>query len=354
MAVLYGALSEKDLGTERVTTVGVDVVMDAIEQSFAEHDRQLRAMMGLFVMPTQKWKTRFQSAAAARLQPLDAAGRARPIKPSGYWEVAFPIQMAGAAWGVDYVTNAKMTVDELRRIVVMMQEADIRWMRDHILAALFFDGAGGTPWTFTDPLNGSLSIYGLADGDTVTYQVMNGADVPATDDHVKGTGSFAVATIEDIFNELDEHPENAGEKIVFVPTASRSTIEGFAGFVPAGDPNIRLSVSTDQLVGSLETPIPGRVFGYLEKCWMVEWRHMPSNYLIGVTTQGDKPLAMREDEEPELRGFHKAGDRNDHPWYEQQWNRRAGFGAWNRVGAIVYETDNATYSSPSGYSSPMP
>jgi hypothetical protein len=183
---------------------------------------------------------------------------------------------------------------------------------------------------------------------------MNGADVPATDDHVKGTGSFAVATIEDIFNELDEHPENAGEKIVFVPTASRSTIEGFAGFVPAGDPNIRLSVSTDQLVGSLETPIPGRVFGHLEKCWMVEWRHMPSNYLIGVTTQGDKPLAMREDEEPELRGFHKAGDRNDHPWYEQQWNRRAGFGAWNRVGAIVYETDNATYSSPSGYSSPMP
>ena len=85
----------------------------------------------------------------------------------------------------------------------------------------------------------------------------------------------------------------------------------------------------------------------------MEWPSLPSDYTISVTTGGEKPIAMREDVEAELRGFKKVAERNDHPWYESQWLRRAGFGAWNRVGALVYRTNNATYAIPTNYSSPM-
>jgi hypothetical protein len=352
MAYLYGVLNQKDLYASRVTEIGVEVVMDAVTQSVAEHERQMMAINGLFVEPTTDFKTRFWSVTAARLQPLDDSGRARKIKPGGQYDVSYPIHSAGAAWGTDYVTSKKMTMGEVARITNMMQDADMRWNRDHVLAALFYKSTTN-PWTFKDPMHGDLSIYGLANGDTTTYQIVNGADQNTTDDHVKGAASLTAAVYTDIRVEIEEHPENTGPIIALIPTNLRATTEGLTGYIEIADPNIRLGANTAQLIGSLNTPIPGKLIGYIDGVWIVEWRSMPDNYIIAVSTGGDKVLKQREDEEAVLRGFKKVADRNDHPWYEQQWLRRAGFGAWNRVGAVVYRVDSATYAIPSGYSSPM-
>lgn len=353
MPVLYGVLSEKDLADQRVDDSNVEIVQDAINQSAAEHTRQMDAILGLFVMPTTQYKTKFWSSVAARLQPLDASGRALPIKPGGTYDLAYPIQMAGAAWGTDYVTSVKMRIGEVARITSMMLSADMRWMRDHALAALFFKDTTN-PWTFVDPAHGSLSIYGLANGDTVTYQIATGADSGATDDHLKAASTLTASVFEDIKNELTEHPENAGQVIVFIPTALKSTAEGLTGFIAVADPNVNPASTAATLIRSLSTPIPGEIIGYIEGCWVAEWRSLPSTHIIGVTTEGEKPLALREDEEEQLRGFKKVADRDNHPWYEQQWLRRGGFAAWNRVGAVVYYIGDTTYAVPTGYTSPMP
>lgn len=353
MAVLLGLLNQLDLADQRVTTVGVDQVFDSIEQSVAEHNRQLDALMRLFAEPTTEFQLRYELAGVTRNQPLDENGRARPIKPAGYYTTAFPIIDSGNAWGANYKTSVKMTMREMRRIIATMLDGDSRWMRDHVLAALFFENST-TPWTFTDPLHGSLSIYGLANGDTVTYQILAGADQAATDDHVKGAGSITAAVFTDIYNELKEHPENDGEVIALIPTASRATVEGLTGFYPKADPNIREGTGVTVLARELDVSVPGELFGYIDGVWLYEWRSMPTNYIIGTTVGGVPALRMREEPEAELRGFRRVADRNDHPWYESQYARYAGFGAYNRVGAIVYKTDNATYSIPSGYGSPMP
>ena len=353
MAILYGVLNELDLANKRVTEVGVSTVMTAVDRSVAEHDRQMRALLRLFVRQTTDFKTRFRSAAAARLQPLDESGRARPIKPAGQYDLAFPIQAGGAAWGTDYVTSIKMTVADVAEITGLMQDADMRWMRDHLLAALFYKSSTN-PWTFNDRAHGDLSIYGLANGDTVTYTILSGADAGTTDDHLLGSATLTATVFQNIYTELKEHPENRGEVITFIPTAGKATVEGLTGFYPIADPNLRVGTGNTTLIGSLDVPLPGMIIGYIEGCWVVEWPSMPDNYIIGVTSEGDKPIAMREDEEPELQGFKKVAERNDYPWYESQWLRRAGFGAWNRTGAVVYRTNNATYASPTNYGSPMP
>ncbi len=349
MAVLYGLLSEKDLYASRVTEIGFEKVVGSLEMTVAEHNRQLDALFGLFVRRTTQFKQRFTTPAAARLQPLDSAGRALPIKPAGQYDVAYPLQMAGVAWGFDYVTGELMTVQEAADATTTLVDADIRWMRDHLLAALFVDGS----WTFTDPLHGALTIKGMASGDTDTYNLLTGGDVGATDDHVLGVASITASTFTTIRDELKEHPENAGEVVVFVPTASRSTVEGLSGFYEKNDPNLLLGTGQTRLIGTLNVPVPGEVFGYIEGCWVVEWRSMPANYLIGVMTGGERPLALREDAVASLRGFKEVARRENHPWYERQFLRRAGFGAWNRVGAVVVRTDSTSYAVPSGYGSPM-
>lgn len=353
MAVLLGLLNQADMYAQRVTSVGIAQVFRAVDESMAEHNRQLNALMALFTRPVTDPQTRYWAAGSTRNQPLDENGRARPVKPSAYYTVGFPLQMSGSAWGRNYVTSVKMTVEEVARITAMLQDGDSRWMRDHLLAALFYEN-GTTPWTFTDAQYGALSVYGLANGDTTTYQIMAGADSAATDDHVKGATSITEALFQDIHDELVEHPENGPDVIAFIPTASRATVEALTNFYPVSDSNLRSGSGVTELVRSLNVATPGELIGYVAGVHVYVWRSMPDNYIIGTTVGGEPALALRQEMEPALQGFNRVADRNDYPWYETQYLRIAGFGAWNRAGAVVYRTDSASYAIPTGYSSPMP
>lgn len=351
--VLYGYNNLQDLASERIVGNLIPVVTDAIQQAVAEHNRQLDAIFDLFVERTVLYKERYKQVGAARLQPVDDDGRARPIKPSGYYDVAFPIQAGGTAWGANYVTRAKMTVDDVARQLDMMLIADIRWVRDHILGALFQT----TAWTFTDPLYGALSVQPLANGDGVLYNIIAGNDAGADDTHQLGQAGAISATnpFPTIYTELNEHPENGGKTIAFIPTGLKANTEALATFQPVADANIRVGADSNQLVGSLGVAVPGTVIGYeTSGVWIVEWPFLPANYIVAVTTDGPRPVAMREDPEEELRGFKQVAERADHPFWESQWLRRAGFGIRNRVGAVVMEVSDASYDIPSGYETPMP
>ena len=161
-----------------------------------------------------------------------------------------------------------------------------------------------------------------------------------------------------IYAELTEHPENGGDTgdvICFVPTGLKASIEALSNFYPLVDNNLQTGsgVTTLSRVPTIQTP--GTLFGYhAEKVFFYEWKSLPAGYLIATTTNAEKPLAMRQHPEPQLRGFSKVAERQDYPFWEAQYVRWAGFGSWNRVGAVVMRIGNGTYAIPSNYTSPMP
>ena len=355
--VAYGFQSLIDVFAERVTTVGTAVVWDAIEASVAEHNRQLTALMALFTRPAPRPKIRYKTPSVARLQPSNELGRARPIRVAGFYDVAFPIQMGSAALGENFIAGAKMTVDDANRLTNALTGADARWMRDHILASLYTNNT----WTYDDPDDeiGALTIQPLANGDTVKYTVMTGADDGATDTHfLAQAGAIADGAtdpFQTIHDELMEHPDNSGEVIAFIPTNLKATVFALSAVMPAQDPNVRAGNASDVLVGELGVAHPGEIFGYHSaRVWCVEWRSLPNDYIIATTTTGESPLGMREDEETELQGFRQVGNRDDFPYSEVQYMRRAGFGGWNRVGAVVLRVGNASYTEPTNYTAPIP
>lgn len=354
--LLYGFLQLKDLKDRRVTEIGVDVVNNAIDQSVAEHNRQIQAIIDLFAEQTTEFKERFSSPVAARLQPLDENGRARPIKPLSQYGVAYPLQEGGTAWGANYRTSKKLSVQEANDITQTLISADARWLRDHILAALFTNAS----WTFNDPEHDALTIKGLANGDTDVYFVQAGADAGSTDSHyLAQAAAIADATnpFPTIYTELTEHPENGGDVISFVPTANKAAVQALATFVPVVDPNVQ-DDTIARLTGSLNAALPsgaGSLLGYEESgVWIAEWKTLPTDYIVSVMTEGERALKMREEEVAELRGFRKVAERHDHPFYESQYLRIAGFGANNRVGALVTRVGNGAYAIPTNYTSPMP
>lgn len=361
--VLWGFHNLADAFGERVSELGVGVIDQAINEFETEHNRQLSAMMSLFVSPTTEFKQRFRTTSGAgRLQPLDENGRARPRRILGYHEAAFPLHSAGDAWGVNYMASQMLTVGDVNRILSGLAVADIRWMRDHVLAALF----SNTSWSYTDDEHGALTIYGLANGDTVEYQIFNGADVGATDNHYGGQTDAIDNShdpFETIYTELTEHPENAGGSpnarvIALIPPGLTASVKALAGFYTSADPNLAVGTGVTQLVGSLTASgitLPGKILGYHDAgVWVVEWAGLPAGYIVAVSTGGERPLRMRQHPVAALQGFRQVAERNDYPWYERQWLRHAGFGGWNRVGAYIMEVGDATYDIPTGYESPMP
>lgn len=352
--VLYGFHQLKDIFGKRVNEVDTTVINTAIQQAVEEHNRQLNALLNLFVVRTTEYKVTYQQYGRSRSQPLDQNGRARPIKAAGSYEIALPIQGSGSAWGANYVTRTLMTVEEANDITRTLIDGDTEWMRDHVLAALLTNAT----WAYPDEDHGNLTIQPLAiTSDGVTYALFTGAAGGATDQHfLAQAAGIADATnpFPAIYTELTEHPENSGEVVVLVASDLIDDVEALATFKERGDPNIRVGIGNDELVGSLGVDIPGVIKGYVNGCWIVEWGSIPSGYMIATTTGGQRPIAQREYGVESLQGFNLVGERDDHPFYESQYARWAGFGAWNRVGAVVQRIGNGTYAIPTNFSSPMP
>lgn len=351
--VAYGFLELENLMDERVTEAGVMAVYDAIDRSVAEHNRQMNALMSLLAEPTTDYQMKFKQPGIARLQPGNETSRARPTLEAGEYTVAFPIQKGDGALGATWIALQKMTVAEANRRTNALLSADFRWMRDHMLAALFADAS----WEFEDEEHGTLTVEGPANGDATSYLVQSGADQGVTDDHFLAQAaaiSDGADPFDTIVEELLEHPENDGEVVVIIPTDLRTSVRSLAGFYLENNRHLSQGTGLTTLTGSLNRAVPGEVIGYHEAgAWIVHWRGMPSGYMVATTTDGAPALRQRQHAEESLQGFIRVGDRNDIPYMETQYTRMAGFGAYNRVGAVVYRVGNAAYAVPTGYDSPL-
>lgn len=353
--LLVGFRNLRDILNQRVNSSGniIDTVNTAYQATVAEHNRILDSLMSIFVQKVNKAQLRYKSPVAARLQPLDENGRARPVKMAGYYTVAFPIKRAGIALGVNgRVARAQMTVQDANDNLALMLSADNHWMRDQILAAIFTENN----YTFTDEKEGDLTILPIANGDSQIYLVRAGQEVGTTANHLKAQATLTDLNqpFDTIHSDLTKRPENRGGKVVtLIPSNLQVTVSGLTAFIEHKDPDVIPGSGSDVLSGSLPTGFPGEYIGKIGRNYIVVWDALPDDYMVSVCTSGDKAIAMREYAETELQGFQPWADREDAPYFERQFDRFAGFGAYNRVNIIVTKIGAASYDPPTGLSQPL-
>jgi hypothetical protein len=272
---------------------------------------------------------------------------------AGSYTVGFPLKSAGIALGHDRITRIKMTVQEANDRLALMLSADNHWMRDQILAALFTESS----YTFVDPKEGDLTILPLANGDSQVYLVRPGQETgDTTVNHLRAQATLTDgnAPFATIYADLTKRPENGGGAVVtLIPNNLKATVEGLAAFIERRDPDIIPGSGSDVLGGSAPSGIPGEYIGKISRNYIFVWEALPDNYMVSISTGGDKALAMRQHPEAELQGFNAWADRTDAPYFERQFDRHAGFAAYNRVNAIVTRIGDANYDPPTGLSQPM-
>lgn len=358
---LYGFANLEYLFSQRIVTIQVETLQTAVAESLAEYSRQVNGLMSNIVELTTDYKRRYQLPASGTLQPMDNNGNPKPVVPSGFYDIAFPIYGAGTAWGTDRVSRAAMTVADANRFTMDALTRDADWMRRHILAALFTN----TTYTYTDEAYGALTIQTLANSDSVIYVRKNGT--ASTDNHyLAQAASIATANnpFPTIYTALDEHPSNTGPYNVYVATNLVSSITGLSSFRDVNDSSViwgsgaNLSVmgfdknmtSKDQFANG----IGDRVVGYADGCNIIEWSALPSNYMIFHAGGVSDVLGMRQYPFPELQGFFPEFWNVNGNHIESRLMRYAGFGVQNRIAAGVYQIGAGSYSIPSGYTTPLP
>jgi hypothetical protein len=356
----YGLLQLIDLGllnpNQNARVADSGLLAAGILYDNAQHNADINALLGTFAVTTTEYTEEIQSQGSARNQPLDENGRSIPIKPLAPYTVAYPIQGSGNAWGANFVTRAQLTVRELARTLARMYRGDYAWVRDHVLGALF----ASSSYSFRDPTGkGTLTIRGLANSDSTTY-FSNATGGEATDTHYLAQAA-AIADASNpyptIYAEIKEHPDNDGEVVAFISTSLVATTQALAEFNSATiDADITLGANTDRLTGTLGIVLPpfASLKGKTDSgVWIVEMPDLPAGYIVAITTQGEKPLARRQFATPELQGFRPAEERNNFPFWEEQWHRWEGYAARNRVGAVAYRIGNASWAVPTNFDMPM-
>jgi len=357
MSGIFGALNINDTDRVFLSTIGQRVVYDAITQVLAQHNADLAAAMGVFVEnTTSDYKLRYKLPGGGRLQRINTQAPGAATKATGSWDVAFPLEGFGAQLAGGRVDMAYMSVQDLDRHINTITAQDINTVRFEVLKALLNSGVD----TFVDPLWGSLSIQPLANGDAVVYPPVLGSESEATENHYIETG-YLSAAISDTNNpfplvrdELEEHfgaPTGGSNIVAFINSAQTNVVTALSDFDEVTDRFTTPGANRDVLNG-LPAALPGRVLGRSNGVWVVEWRFVPANYLIGIHLDAPKPLFQRVDPADTglAQGLSLVATDEEHPISASYYEHRFGFGCGNRLNGVVYEFGNGgTYTVPTAY-----
>lgn len=349
-AIAYGFVGREHLFSRSIEVVGEAVIRDAIAQSAAMHTQEINALLGEFVFRTTARSEKIRMIEAGTLQPLDQWGNPLPVQVGITYEVGYPIQGGGTAWGNNRVSRALETVEDANENTVAAQMMDADWLKRHILASILDNVA----WPFDTDEETAVTVQPLANNDTVRFLKVGGST--STDNHYLGQAN-AIDNSNNpfpaIYSDLTEHPGNGGVIVSYIPENLRLAVKALTNFDAVEDPDIIAGASRDVLAGSIPVGIGDEVLGKVDNVWIILMRALPDNYILSCARNAGPVVAMREYPAASLQGFFPEGHSPDGNLLEMRMIRYAGFGVRNRVAAHVTYVGNATYAVPGAYNAPL-
>lgn len=364
MATIFGALGLSD--TDRVfnATVGQRTIYDLAAQYVQNWRADQQAAQSVFVEGiTSDRSFRYKLPGSGRLQRSGTRAETAAKRAYGSWDVGFPLEDFRDAIVADDVTMAYMTAAELQRHIDAVISADANTRRFELLKRLF----NNTATTFIDPLWGNITVQSLANNDSVTYPPVLGSETDATEQHYLESG-YAASAISDtnnpyvtISDELEEHfgaPTGGSPIAVFINNAQTAKSIALTSFVPVTAMGINPGAQTATVTaipGDLTAGRPSwRVLGRDEAAgvWVVEWRWIPANYMLGIHLMAPKPLMERIDPADTGlgAGLQLVARDIDFPFETSVWRDRFGYGVGNRLNGVAFELGTGgSYTVPTAF-----
>lgn len=352
---IYGALGLPDSDYAYINTLGQEVIYDATLQVLGDHNADLAEAERIFVESTTFDHTiKYKLPSEGMLQRVGSKSPAALTKPTGGWTVSFPLEEFGAGVGYDRVTMAYTDVRQYNLDLMGILRKDRNTRRQEMFKALF----GDVSRVFKDENWPDLTVQPLANGDATVYPPVVGSMVESTANNYLASGyvSGAISDTNDPIPPLVDAIEQymgtptGGSKIaVFIAKAETAAISGLTNFDKVPNRFVDYGMNTS-LVGFNKFPseLPGRVIGETDSALIVEWRWLPSGYMIATHLDAPQPLKRRIDP-PAVGlgdGLQLIVEDMNQPIKTSQWSHRFGYGCANRLNAAILQLTAGSYTIP--------
>jgi hypothetical protein len=345
----FGTIALADLlasTNQSVIELGEDRVFQQIEAARDAQNAILRDMVP-FAETSSDRRRRYGASDDMTMDLVDEFGRADAQKAAAAANVEFPlhIRQRSVQWTRD--AFRRTTGAELAAQFIALQQADVRAVIYDFKTAIFTPTNRTVLDRHVDGV--SLAVKALVNADSAPIPLGPNGETfdAATHTHYVGTASFVAADLTALVTLVLEH-HNIGRPMVYINAAQEAAVRAFSGFTAYVDARIVQPGGSTTAVGNraLDMNNPQNraigIFGAAE-VWVKPW--MPANYVFAWVDGAPAPLVRRVD--PVTGGDLEMVVENEmFPLRARTFERRYGFGAWNRTNGAVLRTNNATYAAP--------
>lgn len=358
MAGIFGSVVPADSSRIFEQTVGQQVIWDEVQNYLTRVNTDLNNALAVFLEgDTEKFKYRYKLPGGGSLQKRGSNGSYGTIKTAGQWDIALPLEDFGAQVAGNDVDMAYMTPNDLEVLILTAVAQNVSTTRYELLRALL----NNTQRLFPDERNGDLQVMPLANNDAVLYPPVLGSESEAVENHYLVSG-YAPGSISDsnnpipvIVNELEEHfgsPTGGSNIAVFFNNTHTSKFAALSDFNDDGLDSMVIPGLTQNVLTGLPMNVPGKLVGRSDGAWLIEWRNLPANYLVGIHLGVPKPVMRRNDPADTglVRGLQLVAVNERFPFQSSFFRNRFGIGVGNRLnGVIMFLDAGSTYTVPAGY-----
>lgn len=345
----YGTNALADLaayGNLTIASIGEDKAYAAIEAARVAQNA-IMADLVPFSETTTDFRRRYGATDDMTMDFVDEFGRADAQKVAAASDVDFPLLLAQRSLQWTRDAFRRMSAQQMAAQMDALLQGDVRAGILAFKQAIFLP----TNRTVLDrhATGVSLAVKALVNADSAPIPLGPNGETfnAATHTHYLGTGSFVASDLTALILTVMEHHAN-GRPMVYINSAQEATVRGFTGFTAYVDARIVQPGGSTTAIGRepLNMTNPNNraigIFGAAE-IWVKPW--VPSSYLFAWVEGGPAPLARRID--PVTGGDLEMVVENEaFPLRAKTFERRQGFGVWNRTNGAVLYTGNATYAAP--------
>lgn len=346
---LTGTYSVDDLLAVRLASAanfGTDKIFNALQADMDFYNGLVREQLSLMAENVTEQTRIYGGSNLHRMTQVDEFGVAPSKKAYVTSDVSFPLNLFSSTigWTSKFIETAKPA--EYASEYLAVRGGHSYEINLQIKKAIY----NNTNYSFVDKLtNGvTLNIKRFVNADSAAIPDYQGTTFDgSTHTHYVASTSGSVANddVDALISNVTEHGHTRGLMLV-IALADKAKIKALTGFTALG--NIAMDYrNTDTTKAMLDnTDLNNQHIGYWGDVQIWVKPYAVANYMLCITTEGEKALGFREREQTSLQGLRLVSDIPTFPLIAKSFEAEFGIAVNNRTAGAVLQLNSSTWANP--------
>ena len=347
---LTGTFSVDDLLAVRNASAaefGMDKINQALQADLSFYNNLVSEQMSLFAENLTEQSRVYGASVLHQMSEVDEFGVAPSKKGYSTGDVSFPLRLYSSSIGWTQKHLDIATPNELLSEYLSVRTGHSYEINKQIKKAIY----NNTNATFVDKnFNGvSLTVRRFLNADGQAIPDYEGTSfTAASHTHYMANSTLTGSAVDLLISNVQEHGHTRGLKLI-INIADKSKMIGLTGtgsFVPLGNAVMVYNASDSTMTRLDNTDLNNQHIGYWNDIEVWVKPYAVANYMLCITSEGEKPLGFRQRPQSSLQGLRLVSEIPGFPLISKSFEAEFGVAVNSRTSGAVLYFANATWANP--------